>query len=271
MTMYGPDSTADPGGEPLTGGRMTRGIVRRGGTVRRPTGPWSASVHEYLRHLESRGFTGAPRVLATEPGFEVLSYLDGDVADDPAWEPGHGARLPGYARTDEALAGAADLIRRLHAACAGFGPRHTDYRFHPHPPRPGEVVSHGDLGPWNTVYRDGVPVAFIDWDAAQPVDPLTELAGAAWGFVPLAPPGRLAEAGFDPLPDLPSRLRLFLDAYGLAGRRQILPALQRSVVISAGRVESWPIGPAGAAVSLEFHARELRWLDSVCAALAAAL
>jgi hypothetical protein len=38
----------------------------------------------------------------------------------------------------------------------------ADYRFHPHPPLPGEVVSDGDLGPWNTVYRDGAPVAFID-------------------------------------------------------------------------------------------------------------
>jgi hypothetical protein len=119
---------------------MTSGIVRRGDTVRRPTGPWSLAVHEYLRHLESTGFTGAPRVLATEPGFEVLSYLDGDVADDPDWEPGHGARLPGYARPDEALAGAADLIGRLHAASAGFEPRHTDYRFHPH-------VEYASIGP----------------------------------------------------------------------------------------------------------------------------
>jgi hypothetical protein len=45
--------------------------------------------------------------------------------------------------------------------------------------------------------------------------------------VPLAPPEQLAEAGFDPLPDLPARLRMFLDAYGLTNRRAILPALRR--------------------------------------------
>ena len=44
--------------------------------------------------------------------------------------------------------------------------------------------------------------------------------------MPLAPPGQLAEAGFDPLPDLPARLRSFVDAYGLADRKAILPELQ---------------------------------------------
>ena len=53
----------------------------------------------------------------------------------------------------------------------------------------------GDLGPWNTVYRDGVPVAFIDWDGAEPVEPVADLAAAAWAFVPLAPPAQLTQAG----------------------------------------------------------------------------
>ena len=122
------------------------------------------------------------------------------------------------------------------AAAAGFQPAITSYRFHPHPPRAGEIVSHGDLGPWNTVYRDGIPVAFIDWDSAQPARPLADLADAAWTFVPLAPPGQLIEAGFDPLPDLPARLRMFVDAYGLTDRKAILPALERSKLAgTAGR------------------------------------
>lgn len=85
-----------------------------------------------------------------------------------------------YARTDLALRGAANLIRKLHAAASGFRPAITGYRFHPHPPKAGEIVSHGDLGPWNTVYRHGIPVAFIDWDTAHPVDPLADLAASAW-------------------------------------------------------------------------------------------
>jgi hypothetical protein len=205
---------------------MTSGMVRRGDRLLRPVGPWSPAVHEYLRYLQAAGFGGAPRLLGTEGDREVLTFIEGDVANDPGWEPGHGHRLPPYARTGRALRGTARLIRELHQAAAGFRPAITSYRFHPYPPTAGEIVSHGDLGPWNTVYREGMPVAFIDWDAAQPVDPLADLAAAAWTFVPLAPREQLAEAGFGPLPDLPGRLRMFVDAYGLTDRTAILPALR---------------------------------------------
>ena len=36
------------------------------------------------------------------------------------------------------------------------------------PRRPVETVCHNELFPWNTVFRSGVPVAFIDWDTAAP-------------------------------------------------------------------------------------------------------
>ncbi|MEU7823796.1 phosphotransferase [Catellatospora sp. NPDC049133] len=255
------------GDETLVGGRMTVGIVRRGGHVHRPMGSWSPAVHEFLGHLESVGFAGSPRLVGVEDGREVLTYLSGDVAVDPQWQPGRGARLPAYARTDRALTEAAKLIRRLHHAAAGFRPTLTGYRFHPCAPRPGQIVSHGDLGPWNTVYRAGIPVAFIDWDAAQPVDPLDDLAAAAWSFVPLCPPGQLREAGFDPLPDLPRRLRQFADAYGLADRQALLPALQRAKLHEVERVKYAPLEPAEAAASLEYYAGQLRWLHDVSADL----
>ena len=147
---------------------MTSGIVRRGNRLLRPMGPWSPAVHEYLRHLEVAGFEGSPRLLGIEGDREVLTFIDGDVANDPYWQPRHGHRLPPYARTGQALRGAAKLIRQLHSAAAAFQPTITCYRFHPDPPKAGAIVSHGDLGPWNTVYQYGIPIAFIDWDAAQP-------------------------------------------------------------------------------------------------------
>jgi hypothetical protein len=250
---------------------MTSGIVRRGDQLLRTTGPWSPAVHEFLRHLEAAGFDGAPRVLGTEGDREVLSYLPGEVAADPQWQPGRGHRLPGYARTDAALRQAAGLIRRLHDAAAGFAPRQTGYRLHPHPPLPGEIIVHGDLGPWNTVYRNGGPVAFIDFDGARPEAPLTDLGSAAWAFVPLAPPWQLRQAGFDPVPDIGARLRLFVDAYGLADRRSILPALTAARLDAAEAIRTWELGPVEAADKLEFTAGELRWLDSVLPDLARAL
>jgi len=80
-------------GVPLPSGRMTSGLVRHGDRVRRPTGPWSPAVHEYLRHLDSAGFEGSPRVLATGDGWEELTYIEGEVAFDPDWQPGRGNRL----------------------------------------------------------------------------------------------------------------------------------------------------------------------------------
>jgi len=229
---------------------MTSGIVRRGDRLLRPMGPWSPAVHEYLRHLQAAGYEGSPRILGIEGDREVLTFIEGDVATDPHWQPGHGHRLPPYARTELSLRGAAELIRKLHRAAAGFQPAITSYRFDPRPPRPGEIVSHGDLGPWNTVYRDGIPVAFIDWDSAGPIDPLADLAAAAWTFVPLARSSQLSEAGFDPLPDLPARLRTFVDAYGLTDRVAIMPRLQQCV-----RDEPEP----------------LRWLQDISPSLARAL
>ncbi len=69
---------------------MTSGIVRRGDQLLRPMGPWSNAVHEYLRHLEAAGFEGSPRVLGIEGDREVLTFIDGEVAADPRWQPGHG-------------------------------------------------------------------------------------------------------------------------------------------------------------------------------------
>jgi aminoglycoside phosphotransferase (APT) family kinase protein len=44
----------------------------------------------------------------------------------------------------------------------------------------GEGVCHGDIGPHNTVYRAGLPVAFIDWDTIRPNDPIVEFGESAW-------------------------------------------------------------------------------------------
>jgi hypothetical protein len=178
---------------------------------------WAAYTHGTLRiygHSICLDVVGGSTRLGTK-----VALIDGDAAADPHWQPGQGHRLPPYARTDLALRGAAKLIRRLHSAAFGFQSAITCYRFHPDPPQAGQIVSHGNLGPRNTVYKDGIPAAFIDWDAAS-------LSPRRPGPSCLAAPHQL-RGTIRPAPDLPARLRTFSDAYGLTDRKAILPALQR--------------------------------------------
>jgi hypothetical protein len=79
-------------------------------------------------------------------------------------------------------------------------------------------------------------------------------------FLPLAPPEQLIEAGFGPLPDLPARLRMFVDAYGLTDRKAILPALERSKLAGAA---DRPLNAVDAAL--------LQWLQGISMDFARAL
>jgi hypothetical protein len=89
---------------------------------------------------------------------------------------------------------------------------------------------------------------------------VADLADAAWAVLPLAPLGQLIEAGFDPLPDLPTRLRMFVHAYGLTDRKTIMPALVRSKL---GGTSDRPLNTVDAAL--------LRWLQGISMDFARAL
>jgi len=122
-------------------------------------------VAELLQHLERVGFAGAPRWLGrTDDGYDLFSYVEGSVPDQVPYDLG-----------DEQLAAAGDLIRRFHDATAG-----TPLCGH------SETVCHGDLGPHNTVFRGGSPVALIDWDEdVGPGSRAVDFADAVWGFADL--------------------------------------------------------------------------------------
>ena len=168
--------------QPLAGGDPRFAPVRIGDTVHRPAGSSRAAVRDFLLHLESVGFDGAPRHLGTDDlGREVLAWIDGDVPLPP---------YPAWAMTDRALADLGRLVRRFHEATATFRSTSDDWSTSWADPAGGSVVCHNDLYPENVVFRDGRVVALIDFAMAAPGRPLWDLAIAAEIWGPLGDPAR---------------------------------------------------------------------------------
>lgn len=190
-------------------------VTREGGLVRRPAGPWSGTVQRLLAQLREAGFTGAPRPygIGDDAAEELVEYLPGTV--------GHDFAAP-EVRSDASLVAAGRLLRALHDASADFVREPGDvWQF---PARePAEVICHGDAATYNTVFRDGLPVAFIDFDTAHPGPRLWDAAYTAYRFVPLYAPDEVEHTL--PVPEAKRRLLLFADSYGLSqDERDRLPA-----------------------------------------------
>jgi hypothetical protein len=214
--------------ESLIGDGVTEGIVRIGDTVRRPRRPFSATVQSFLAHLHAAGFTGAPRPFGfDEQDREVLSYIPGDVPREP---------LPDWATSERVLVDLARLIRAEHDAAEGWQPP-QDAVWGSIPGavpdgvvplfRTPELVAHQDYCPGNVVFRDGRPVAFIDFDLARPTTRLADAINALYWWVPLLHPLDRPPALVDA--DVPRRIRTFADAYGMTAgqRRQLVPLAVR--------------------------------------------
>ena len=251
------------GEERLPEGRSGTRVWRSSRGVHRTAGPWTPTVHAFLRHLEAVGFSGAPRVIGMdEAGREVLTFVEGDVLADPEWQPGRPTPWPAWARSDDCLVESAQLLRRLHDASSSFVPPDgAVWREHNCPTLGvGEIVCHGDVGPHNTVYRSGSPIAFIDWDGIRPNNPLVEFGNAVWHFVPLGDDQYFAESGFGAPPDLARRLASFAREYGVRDGSQAAWALHQAKQRSVEAAKFWPISPAEGAAGLRLVASDLEWL-----------
>lgn len=245
--------------------------MRIGKAVHRPTGPWTPTVHAFLRHLRNAGFTAAPEVLGLDDqGREILTYIPGKTwgdeidPDEPKTDLVTVRPWPESTRSDRALAEVGRMYAALHLAAQGFCPEAPVWREYELPMKIDEVVSHGDAGPWNVVYRDGLPVAFIDWDGAKPARPINDLASVAWHFVPLGTPEFLGGSGFTEPFRTAERLRMLCDAYGLTDPSTILPALSVVKQLGVEKLRYWqPIRPVIAAAHLRAAARDLEWLAGI--------
>lgn len=186
----------------MLGGGNMGGVVRRGRTVLRPSGPWTPAVHRLLSHLREAGVSGIPAPVGrTDDGREILTFVPGNVPSYP---------MPGWVWTRAALESASRLLRKIHDATAGAdiaGP----WRSPSH--RPVEVICHNDFATYNLVFSDTEVVGAIDWDFASPGPRVWDLAYLAYRIVPLTTEdwgdGFTAQ-------QREGRLELLLDAYGTA-------------------------------------------------------
>ena len=258
----------------LPAGDVTVGVVRIGDTVRRPHQRSSPLVADYLRHLDSVGFHGAPRFLGVDAlGRDVLSFLEGDVPGDPV-EP--------WAARDEVLPSVARLLRRLHDASEGFAPEAKPVPSGRPPPTlpAGEarLVTHRDVTPQNTVFGDGEAVAVVDFDLADWSTRSLDLANTAMHWVPLCDPLDRRGSSYDGI-DVAARVRMLLDAYGrdaVSPERLLDTAALRFTAsydvmhwnaqhLGGGWARMWDEGLG------DVIRRRVRWFDTVRDVLAARL
>ncbi|MEU1970312.1 phosphotransferase [Microbacterium sp. NPDC019599] len=169
---------------PLHGGNATAGVVRVGGTVRKPWTSSTDSVSAFLTRLAAAGLD-VPEVLGRdEQGRQIIEFIPGTLAED--------AR----ALTIGDLERVGRMVRDLHEASAGFEVGESSWTTLIHAPG-ADLICHNDLAPWNLIM--GERWVFIDWDAAGPSTRLWDLAYAAQAFtlndaaqLPVEAAGRLA-------------------------------------------------------------------------------
>jgi hypothetical protein len=233
--------------------------------VLRQAGPWSATTLALLRHLKDGGFTACPEVVGSgfaDDGRETLSFVPGQSPHPHPW-------------SDDATAEVGRLLRELHRAASTFDPP-TPAVWRPWFGRelPGRqpVISHCDLGPWNIIAREGLPVAFIDWEFAGPVDALWDLAHTAWLNAQLFDDDVAERNGLGSPVTRARQLRLLLDGYGLGfpERGDVVDKMIEFAVHSArdeaigGRVtpESVAIDESGYPVlwAVTWRARSASWM-----------
>lgn len=195
----------------LVGGRST--VTRLGDVVFRRAAPWSRTTVALLRHLETEGFAYAPRIIGTgfdEQGREKLTFVPGESPHPYPWG-------------DDALPVIGAMLRQLHTATASFVPP-PDAVWRPWFGRTlgqPSTIGHCDTGAWNIIAQDGKPIALIDWEEAGPVDPLVELAQAAWLNALLFDDDLAEKLGLGSPEARGRQVKLLLDGYQLPAAQRV--------------------------------------------------
>jgi hypothetical protein len=194
-----------------------------GERIKRPLGSWSAAVHRFLRHVERKDVWGVPRFVGIEGGSEILTRLPGRAVRRP-WPEG--------VQSSKWMEQVGGWQRSVHVATSDFRLAGAAFVWGPDEPGAGEVVTHGDLGPWNMLERDGEFAGVIDWDLARFGSPLDDLAEAAFELGPLRE-NRDMLAGDTPQGAIRARVAALCRGYGGVSAGEVLrhvePFYQRRI------------------------------------------
>ncbi len=204
-------------------------VVRSGPHVLRPSNPHSGSIHRALTGLRDAGFDGASNPVGIDPdGRERLEFIAGAVPLPP---------YPDWARSDAALASVTQLLKGLHDASTGLEFAGSTWSDEMADPAGGAVLCHNDVCLENVVFEQGQAIALLDFDFAAPGRRAFDLASFARMCVPIDDEINAARLGWTEA-DLPARLRLVADAYGLdkSQRAELLGHLSESIERGGGFV-----------------------------------
>jgi hypothetical protein len=203
----------------------------RSDQVVRPAYPWAPTIHALLRYVTANGFDSVPRPIGVSDGTETLGSIPGESG--PA----------GWAKivAEDGLRTLARFLRRYHEATVGFESpvQGAPWAFRSGAARPGEVICHGDFGPWNVVWRGHQPVGLLDFDFAGPGDPMSDVAYALQYAAPFCDDEEsIRWRAYPAPPDRRRRIEVFAGAYGLSGTDGLVDAVIEQQQLDIHRVRT---------------------------------
>ncbi len=199
---------------PMEGGNTSEGVVRVGDTVRKKLTKSSSTTQKLLEHIRKNAFANCPEFLGIDnQGREMLSFIDGDTG------------IPDYIwSSDDCLKVTAKILRHYHDATIDFPHELSDVWAFTYPDEHRhEVIGHNDFAPYNTVYKNELPISVIDFDLAGPAPRSRDLAYAAYWNVPLSfNDNKMKHFASVDLSHGSKRLKMFCKAYGTIASEELL-------------------------------------------------